>query len=270
MLELPRSLSGKTAEDLARACAEKASALMLDRRGDFGALETKGRGNFLTEVDLAVEGAVIDVLAVEFPDHAILSEETSAEVEGWDEGWLWVVDPIDGTHNYSKGNPNFCFNIALCLDGEPVLGLTYAPLACEEFFAVKGGGLTINGRPAQASDVRSIRDSVWGMDMGYDDGRAGKLLAVVAEVWPNVQAIRVMGSAALGLAYAASGRYDLFVHQTLFPWDLAAGIVLIREGGGELVSRDGGPVDIKTQGVVGGSPEVVREFLDLTKGRDWR
>jgi len=106
--------------------------------------------------------------------------------------------------------------------------------------------------------------------MGYDDARAGKLLEVVSEVWPNVQAIRVMGSAALGLAFAACGRYDLFVHQTLFPWDLAAGIVLVREGGGVLLSRDGGPVGIKTEGVVAGGPDVVREFLELTKGRDWR
>lgn len=270
MRELPRSSNGKTAEDVARTCAEKASGLMLERRGDFGALETKGRGNFLTAVDLAVERAVIDLLAAEYPDHAVLSEETSAVVEGWDQGWLWVVDPIDGTHNYSKGNPNFCFNIALCRDGEPVLGLTYAPVTGEEFFAVKGGGLTVNGKPARASSERSIRDGVWGMDMGYNDERAGKLLEVVREVWPNVQAIRLMGSAALGLAFAACGRFDLFVHQTLFPWDLAAGIVLVRGGGGALLSRDGGAVGIKTEGVVAGAPEVVREFLELTEGREWR
>jgi myo-inositol-1(or 4)-monophosphatase len=244
--------------------------MMLERRADLGTLETKGRGNFLTQVDLAVERAVIDLLAAEYPEHNVLSEETSAEVEGWDEGWLWVVDPIDGTHNYSKGNPNFCFNIALCRYGEPLLGLTYAPVTREEFFAVKGGGLKVNGRPAHASSERAIRDCVGGMDMGYDDDRAGKLLEVVREVWPKVQAIRVMGSAALGMAFAACGRYDLFVHQTLFPWDLAAGVVLVSEGSGALLSRDGGAVDIKTEGVVAGAPDVVQEFLELTKGRDWR
>lgn len=270
MLELPRSSSGKTAEQVARDCAEKASALMLERRADIGPMQTKGRGNFLTEVDLAVERLVTDALATEYPDHAVLSEETASEVEGWDHGWMWVVDPIDGTHNYSKGNPNFCFNIALCRDGEPILGLTYAPVTCEEFFAMKGGGLTVNGKPARASGETSIKESVWGMDMGYDDGRAGKLLQVVTEVWPNVQAIRLIGSAALGIAFAACGRYDLFVHQMVFPWDLAAGIVLVREGGGELLSREGSPVSIKTEGVVAGAPAVVREFLELTKGREWR
>jgi fructose-1,6-bisphosphatase/inositol monophosphatase family enzyme len=108
------------------------------------------------------------------------------------------------------------------------------------------------------------------MDMGYDDDRAAKLLQIVVEVWPGVQAVRVMGSAALGLAFAASGRYDLFVHSTLYPWDLAAGIVLIREGGGEIVSRDGQPLTIHAQGVVAGASGPVAEFVDLTKGRDWR
>lgn len=242
---------------------------MLERRGDVGEMESKGRGNFLTEVDLAVERAVIETLREEYPDHAVLSEETSSEVEAWERGWLWVVDPIDGTHNYSMGNPNFCFNIALCRDGEPVLGLTYAPVTREEFFAVKSGGLTVNGRPARASDAKSIRGSVWGMDMGYNDERAAKLLEVVTEVWPGVQAIRIMGSAALGIAFAACGRYDLFVHQTLYPWDLAAGIVLVQEGGGELLTRDGGEVTIQSPGIVAGSHAVAREFLELTGGREW-
>lgn len=243
---------------------------MLERRGDVSELETKGRGNFLTEIDLSVERAVIELLQAEYPGHRVLSEETSAKVEGWDDGWLWVVDPIDGTHNYLMGNPNFCFNIGLCHDGEPLLGLTYTPVAREEFFAVQGKGLTVNGKPARASSAGSIRESVWGMDMGYDDDRAAKLLKIVTAVWPDVQAIRLMGSAALGIAFAACGRYDLFVHQTLYPWDLAAGIVLLREGGAELLSRDGGPVTVQTQGIVAGAPSVVREFLELTKGRDWR
>ena len=181
-----------------------------------------------------------------------------------------MIDPIDGTHNYSQGNPNFAVNVALCHDGEPVLGLTRSPVIGEEFFATKGGGLTINGATAGVSDVATIADSVWGMDMGYDDARAAKLLQIVGEVWPGVQAVRIMGSAALGLAFAACGRYDLFVHSTLYPWDLAAGIVLIREGGGEIVARDGQPLSIQTQGVVAGASGPVTEFQQRTKGRDWR
>jgi fructose-1,6-bisphosphatase/inositol monophosphatase family enzyme len=246
--------------------------MMLEHRDDFGPLQMKGRGNFLTEIDLAVERAAIETLRAEYPEHRVLSEETSAEVEDWDQGWLWVIDPIDGTHNYVKGNPNFCFNIALCHDGEPLLGLTYAPVADEEYFAVQGGGLTINRKQARVSEAASIQESVWGMDLGYDDGRAAKLLRVVTEVWPNVQALRLLGSAALGIAFAASGRYDLFVHQKLSPWDLAAGIVLVREGGGEIVNHDGGPVTIGSEGIVAGAPGVVREFVGIVrqKEREWR
>jgi fructose-1,6-bisphosphatase/inositol monophosphatase family enzyme len=106
--------------------------------------------------------------------------------------------------------------------------------------------------------------------MGYDDVRAAKLLQIFVEVWPGVQAVRLMGSAALGLGFAACGRYDFFVHSMLYPWDVAAGIVLIREGGGNILTRDGAPVSIQSQSVVAGANGPVAEFLELTKGRDWR
>ncbi len=107
--------------------------------GRYGGSEevlAKGRGNFLTETDLAVHNAVLDILRIEYPDHGVLSEEAPGK-EGTDgqSGWLWVVDPIDGTHNFSQGIPHFCFTIALCHDGEPVLGLTRAPVTGDEFFA---------------------------------------------------------------------------------------------------------------------------------------
>jgi len=200
----------------------------------------------------------------------VLSEETAGEVEEWREGWLWVVDPLDGTHNYSQGIPVFSFNIALCHDGEPLLALTRAPATGDEFFATRGGGLQMNGASASVAATASLRQSVLGVDMGYDDGRAAMLISLISDIWPGVQAVRVMGSAALGLAFAASGRYDLFVHNFLFPWDLAAGIMLVQEGGGVIVDRDGAPINIYSEGVVAGAPGPVRDFLSLAKGKPWR
>ncbi len=238
--------------------------------GDRAETRSKGRGNFVTETDLAVENAVLERLRAEYPGHAVLSEEASGEVKRRDKGWLWVVDPIDGTHNYSQGVPHFCFTIALCFDGEPVLGLTDAPVTGEEFFAVKGGGLVVNGEPASVSATPTLAASVLGMDLGYDDARAARLLSLVAELWPGMQAVRVMGSAALGLAFAACGRFDVYVHHFLYPWDAAAGILFVQEGGGTILNRDGGPMTLYSQGVIAGAPGAAQDFLRLARERPWR
>jgi myo-inositol-1(or 4)-monophosphatase len=230
----------------------------------------KGRGNFLTETDLAVHNAVLEILRPGYPDHGVLSEEGSKDTSESQSGWLWVVDPIDGTHNFSQGNPHFCFTIALCHDGEPVLGLTRAPVTGDEFFATKGAGLRVNGELASVSDTPSLSESVLGMDLGYDDERAAKLLSLLMSIWPRVQAARVMGSAALGLAFAASGRFDLYVHHFLYPWDLAAGILLVREGGGVVLDREGAPATLDSDALIAGAPGAVQDFLRLARHKPLR
>ena len=229
---------------------------------------SKGRGNFVTETDLAVETAVLDLLREEYPEHAVLSEETANEVDA-NEGWAWVVDPIDGTHNYSQGIPQFCFTIALCRDGEPVLGLTHAPATGDDFFATKGGGLRVNGEPGSVSATPSLAASALGVDLGYDDERAAGLLDLIREIWPRVQAVRLMGSAALGLAYAACGRFDVYVHAFLYPWDAAAGILLVQEGGGLISEPDGGAARIYSERLVAGAPGPVRDFLRIGREKPW-
>jgi len=273
--ELPVSSSGRSAEQVARECAEEASRILLDRfpgraGGQRRETRRKGRGNFVTEADLAVENAVLERLRTEYPEHAVLSEEASSRASGGERGWMWVVDPLDGTHNYSQGNPVFSFTIALCHDGEPVLGLTCAPATRDEFFALKSRGLFVNGSPTSVPATPSLAESVLGLDLGYDDERAAKLIALVAEVWPGMQAVRVMGSAALGFAFAACGRFDVYVHHFLYPWDSAAGILLIREGGGLVLDRDGGPMTLYSEGVVAGAPGAVQDFLRVARDRAWR
>jgi fructose-1,6-bisphosphatase/inositol monophosphatase family enzyme len=218
----------------------------------------------VTETDLAVENAVLERLRSEYPDHAILSEETTDDVDA-KEGWAWVVDPIDGTHNYSQGMPHFCFTIALCRDGEPVLGLTHAPATGDEFFATKGGGLLVNGERGTVSATPTLAASALGVDLGYDDERAARLLDLIREIWPRVQAVRLMGSAALGLAYAACGRFDVYVHAFLYPWDAAAGILFVQEAGGLISEPNGGAATIYSERLVAGAPGPVRDFLQIAR-----
>jgi myo-inositol-1(or 4)-monophosphatase len=274
-VEFPIGRNGKTAAQAAREAAAKASEICLKR---YRALESgtpitrtvKGRGNYVTDTDLASELAIMEVLRDEFPDIAVLSEETAATVADWDKDWLWVVDPIDGTSNFSRGIPSFAVNIALCENGEPVLGLTHQPVTGVEFFAAKGEGLFVNGERAIVSQVGELSECLLGIGLGYEYDRAKMILELLTDIWPGVMMIQNIGSAALGLAYAASGRFDLYVHSLLFPWDMAAGIVQIREGGGVVTDREGAPISIYSEGIIGGAVGPAREFAEKTRGRKWR
>lgn len=248
--------------DVARECAAEGGRIAMGLFGRPQEVVVKGRGNVVTEADFRVEARIHEILAAEFPEHAILSEETRSEVSAG-VGWVWVVDPLDGTKNYSSGVPVFCVNVALCLDGEPVLGLTYDPARAEWFAAEKGGGATLNGIPLRASVRQAVADSVIGVDLGYSDQRGKAMLQLVRDIFPDMQGLRIHGSAALGLAYAAAGRYDLYLHNYLFPWDIAPGILLVREAGGVVTDRRGQPISVTSRGIIAGGGDVHSDFLRL-------
>jgi fructose-1,6-bisphosphatase/inositol monophosphatase family enzyme len=275
LAQLPVSATGTSAVDIARRAAAAASDISNRRfqelvHGDPVERQVKGRGNFLTETDLACEEAIMNEILAAYPGARILSEETSSTVSDWDSGWVWIVDPIDGTSNFSRGIPTFVINIALCLDGEPVLGLTRQPVTGDEFLAVQGEGLSVNGTPAAVSPAGHLSDALTGMGLGYEYGRAKLMLSLLSDLWPGIQMVQNIGSAALGLAYAASGRFDLYVHSYLFPWDMAAGIIQVREAGGVALARDGTPATIYSEGIIAGAEGPAREFLDATRERPWR
>lgn len=219
----------------------------------------KGRGNLVTETDFAIERFLHDTFRRDFPDAAILSEETAADTPV--EGWVWVIDPLDGTKNFVSGIPFFCINIALCYDGRPAIAVTYDPNQDECFTATAGGGAYVNDAPIRAASVSTVTESVLAVDLGYDNERGRATLEMALRRFPRMQALRIPGSAALGLAYAACGRYDLFVHRFLLPWDIGAGILLVQEAGGIVTDVDGQPVDISSQTVIAGGADVHRDFL---------
>ena len=258
-LVLPIGASGRSAIDIARDAAQEAGALAMSRFRRPHEITVKGRGDLLTETDLAVEKLLHRTLQAEFPKHALLSEETASQTPT--DGWVWVIDPIDGTRNFVSGIPFFCVNIALCHDGDPVVAVTYDQNHEETFWATLGGGAWVNDLPIRASVAPTVAASVLGVDLGYDDGRGRALIKLLLELFPGVQSVRIPGSAALGLAYAAAGRYDLFVHHYLFPWDIAAGILLVREAGGEITDHTGRPVGIRRWTVLCGSKSAHADFL---------
>jgi fructose-1,6-bisphosphatase/inositol monophosphatase family enzyme len=256
--DLPRSTSGQYPLEVARACAEEARFIISEGFGKTSVSSVKGRRDVVTEVDFEVERTVLHILSREYPAHAVMSEETGAKVRSDD--WMWVVDPLDGTKNFSRGIPHFCFSMALCWDSQPFVALTLQPLLREEFAAVRLQGAMLNGRGIRTAPTESLDDAVIALDLGFDDEQGARQLELATRLWPGFQALRVAGSAALGTAFVAAGRWDAFVHRSLKPWDLAAGLLLVREAGGVVTDLAGTPATIYSAGVLAAAPGVHAEM----------
>jgi fructose-1,6-bisphosphatase/inositol monophosphatase family enzyme len=266
-MDLPVGVSGASAVAVAHDCAEAASAIIRQGFGAAALAGVKGRGNVVTETDLEAERIVLSMLGSEFPAHAILSEETAGDVRS--DGWMWVVDPLDGTKNFSRGIPHFGFNIALCFGSRPVLGLTAHPLLRDVFLSVEGTGAAMNLNPVSVSECASVMDAVVAIDMGYDAERGARQLDLARQLWPGMQSLRTSGSAALGFAYVAAGKWDIYVHSDLQPWDVAAGLALVREAGGVVHDRTGAEATIYSREAVAANPLVLADFERLAHGLPW-
>jgi fructose-1,6-bisphosphatase/inositol monophosphatase family enzyme len=257
---IPRAASGAEAIEVAWRCVREGGAIALSRFRGERHIDVKGRGNVVTDADLAVEAAVKAILGAEFPSCKILSEETASATDASSD-WTWVLDPIDGTKNYSMGIPFWCVNIALCRNGQPVLGITYDAVHDESFWAVEGGGAYCGEQRLNASDQPDVESSVVGVDLGYDDAMGVSQIALISRIFPHVQSIRILGSAALGIAYAAAGRIDLFTHSNLSAWDVAAGMLLLREAEGAATDRYGAPLELTSGTVAVGGRRVHADFM---------
>lgn len=266
-MDLPVSVNGAAARQVAERCAESACAIIRDGFGRASLAGVKGRGNVVTETDLAAEKATMEILRAEFPGHAILSEETSAGTRS--DGWMWVIDPLDGTKNFSRAIPHFGYNIALCFDSRPVLGITAHPLLGDTYLAIEGEGCFHNGRRIEVSDVTTLADAVVALDMGYDAPRGGRQLGLAAHLWPGMQSLRITGSAALGFAYVAAAKWDIYVHSDLQPWDIAPGLILVREAGGDVLDRTGAPATLFSREAVAASGPVLQDFFARSAGLPW-
>ena len=219
---------------LARACelVREAGTLALASFRDASlAIESKGVQDYVTAVDRAVEDLIVDRLHAEFPGDGFLGEEGGRRAGAADDHALWVIDPIDGTANYARGLPLWCISVALVYAGEIAFGLIFNPVSDEFYCAVRGQGATCNGQPIRVSAVHSPTSARIGMGFSYRRPPAlhvqgiGRLLDAHCEY-------RRLGSAALGLAFVADGRFDGYWEMHINSWDVLAGICLVREAGG--------------------------------------
>jgi myo-inositol-1(or 4)-monophosphatase len=259
MPNLPIAKSGKNALEVASTAAKKAGEILLAHFGSVKQIKHKSQGNLVTDVDILSEKFIIDFLKREFPDIRILSEESHSSTPLKD--YTWIIDPLDGTNNYTFGIPFFCINIALVRDEDILLGVTYDPVRGELFKAETGKGAYLNESPIRVTTISSLRESLVGLDLGYSHDRGRQMLDTVNRLWGQVHCVRLLGSSSLGLAYVACGRVSLYFHRYLFPWDIASGLLLIREAGGEVVNWQGERADLQDTELVASNLRLQREFL---------
>jgi myo-inositol-1(or 4)-monophosphatase len=227
-------------------------------------VEHKGEIDLVTSVDRESEEKIVRILNRAYPGHGILAEEGApSRAKG---GYLWVVDPLDGTTNYSRGFPFFCVSIALAFRGRIIVGAVFNPLLDEIFTATRGGGAFLNGKRIQVSKQADLDGGFLATGFPYDIRRSKKNnLDHFARFATRCLAVRRAGSAALDLAGVACGRFDGFWELKLKPWDLAAGTLLVSEAGGRVTSPGGRAWSLKQADVVASNGAVHGQMLDVLR-----
>jgi myo-inositol-1(or 4)-monophosphatase len=240
---------------------------------DFGEVEqlqvsVKGPANFVSAADHKAEETLFRELGKARPGYGFLMEERG-EVPGADKSHRWIVDPLDGTTNFLHGIPLFAISIGLERDGELIAGVVYNPAADELFMAEKGKGCFIMGRGPLDRRLRiaarkTIADAVVSTGIPHR-GRPDHpiFLREISAAMKEVAGIRRTGSAALDLAWTAAGRFDAYWERNIKPWDMAAGIVMVREAGGTVTDLDGGEAMLESGSVLAANGAIHKGMLEV-------
>ena len=245
--------------------ARDAGRLLAERMGRVIQVSNKGDIDLVTESDLASEKLIIERIRTHYPRHAILAEESGeASVAGnLKSEWKWIIDPLDGTTNYAHGYPCFCVSIGLERDGRIELGVVYDPLRDEMFAAERGQGAMLNDRRIRVSAVNELNRAMLCTGFPYDVRERPHFAVQFSNFTMKAQAVRRDGSAALDLAYVASGRFDGFWEDGLNPWDIAAGVILIEEAGGRVSDFRGQRLDIYSPQVLVSNGSIHEQMMQV-------
>ncbi len=247
------------------AAARKAGRKLTRDFGEVAELQVsiKGPANFVSAADHRAEDVIFRELTRARPGYGFLMEERGV-VEGPDSSHRWIVDPLDGTTNFLHSIPLFSISIGLEREGQLIAGVVYNPISDELFTAEKGKGAFLNDRRLRVAARRSLDDIVVSTGIPHR-GRTGhpQFMEDMSQVMPVVAGIRRTGSAALDLAWTAAGRFDCYWERGLQPWDMAAGIVIVREAGGHVADLNGRDKMLETGGVIAGNGPIQKSMLKL-------
>jgi myo-inositol-1(or 4)-monophosphatase len=231
--------------DVATEAALAAGTVLQTHWGNLSNIREKGRpGDLVTEADKSAEAAILEVLRNHVPEHSILAEE-SGKFDNAQSDYLWAIDPLDGTTNYAHQYPFVAVSIGLLIQGVPQVGVVFNPIHGELFRAAKGLGATCNQTPIRVSQTAELEKSLLVTGFAYDRRQTTDTnYAEFCHLTHLTQGVRRDGAAALDLAYVACGRLDGYWERGLSMWDIAAGVVLVKEAGGTVTAYDRTPFDL--------------------------
>lgn len=247
--------------DVATEAASAGGAVLQHYWGNLSDIRQKGRpGDLVTEADKAAEKEVLAVLKLHLPNHAILAEE-SGSIGQQTDGLLWAVDPLDGTTNYTHQYPFCGCSVGLLIDGKPTVGAIFDPVHNALFRAAKGLGATCNREPISVSGTESLADSLLVTGFGYDRRETiDNNYAEFCHLTHFTQGVRRGGAASMDLAYVACGRLEGYWERGLSPWDVAAGVILVEEAGGQVTAYDKSPFEIESGRILATNGKIHSEL----------
>jgi len=251
---------------MAKAAFSSAKKLIRDFN-ELGFLQVskKGPGDFVSAADKRSEKIIFTELKKARPDFGFLMEE-SGEIKAEKGDSRWIIDPLDGTTNFLHGIPHFCISIALETKGIITSGIVYDPIKDELFWAEKGLGAHMNTQRLRVSSRKNMNESLVATGIPFcGHGAHDVFFKEMKEVSPKVAGIRRMGAAALDLAYVAAGRYEAYWEKDIHPWDISAGLILVQEAGGFLMSLTGEKKLHLSNGILAGNDAIFKEMKNILK-----
>lgn len=264
---------------VAGMAALKAGALLRQKWDQPREFSRKGFRDIVTDADLASQELITQEIQRHFPDHGFITEEDDPRLPA--SGPVqWIIDPVDGTSNYSRQVPTYCISIGAMLAkvmpagetlqksnaGTNILaGAIYDPIRDELFSAAVHAGSSLNGETIQVSSTRSLNKALVGMDWSREPENRQKMIESIGRFAHQVHTIRATGSAALALAWVAAGRFDVYANLNIGPWDVAAAKVIIQEAGGFVSGLDGQPWILSDTGCIASNGLLHSSFLELAQ-----
>jgi myo-inositol-1(or 4)-monophosphatase len=251
--------------------AKRAGRVLLEWGDRFQARE-KGRNDLVTEADVAAQDLIRETILKAFPDHDFLAEEEAAERVKCGQAAIcerrsdfrWIVDPLDGTMNYVHRLPGYAVSIALEIGTELEVGVVFDPVSNEQFVAQRGKGARLNGKPIKSSGCQRLEQALVAISFSPHVDRDSPEVKRFVELLLASQSVRRMGSAALNLCYVAAGRLDAYLATSVSAWDVAAGVLILREAGATIAALDGGPLQLeKPELIAAASIPLLNEMVDV-------
>jgi myo-inositol-1(or 4)-monophosphatase len=252
--------------NVAIEAARAAGAILLEEYARPAQISYKGEVDLVTQADRRSEAEIIGILQREFPEHAIVAEESGASGGEAASRWVWYVDPLDGTTNFAHGYPSFCVSISLTENGKPVIAAVFDPTRDELFTARRGAGAQLNGRSIRVSPITELAKALLSTGFPAHKRTQKPNIHYYWDFTLRSHGVRRDGSAAIDLSYIACGRFEGFWEFGLQPWDTAAGILLVQEAGGKVTEMDGAPYLLDGKSTLASNGAIHEEMVAVARG----